>query len=141
VDWNLFEGGKTRAEAARARYRMDAIRKTQEDFPRQIRVQVEDAGRQLEVARANLKTAQVAVAQAEENRRITLVQYREQVIVFSEVLDAEVSLTRARTSHAEALYGYQLAWVDLERTTGGPLPPPTAPTGSLEPRQAAESNR
>lgn len=143
VDWNLFEGGKTRAEAARARYRMEAIRKTREDFLRQIRVQVEDAGRQLEVARANLKTAQVAVAQAEENRRITLLQYREQVIVFSEVLDAEVSLTRARTSTAEALYGYQLAWVDLERATGGPLPAPPAqsPAAAREQRPAPESHR
>jgi len=143
VDWNLFEGGKTQAEAARARYRTEAIRKTREDFLREIRVQVDDARRQLEVTRANLKTAKVAVRQAEENRRITLVQYREQVVVFSEVLDAEVSLTRARTSLVEALYGYQLAWVELERATGGPLPasPAAVATGTPQRHQAAESNR
>lgn len=122
VDWNLFKGGGTRAAASRAEYQAKALAKTLQDRVKQVHLEVEDAYRQLQVARSNLKTAQVAVKQAEENRRITLSQYREQVIIFSEVLDAEVYLAQARTNHLQALYGYQLAWVALERALGGPVP-------------------
>lgn len=130
VDWNLFEGGKTRANASRAQYQAQALINTREDLVKKVHLEVEDAYQQLQVARSNLKTARAAVKQAEENRRITLSQYREQVIIFSEVLDAEVYLARARTNHLQALYGYQLAWVSLERAVGGSLPAPAATTGT-----------
>jgi len=67
------------------------------------------------VARANLATARVAVTQAEENQRITHVQYREQMAIETEVLDAQSYLVQARNNFYAALYGYQLAWVNLER--------------------------
>jgi outer membrane protein TolC len=63
----------------------------------------------------------VAVKQAEENLRITTLQYQEQIVISTEVLDAEVYLTQARTNYYQALYGYQLAWADLERAVGEPL--------------------
>jgi outer membrane protein TolC len=121
VDWNWFEGGKMRANINQAAHRREALKKRREDLLKQVQIEVKDAHEQLQVAQANLTTARVAIKQAEENRRITNAQYREQVVIFSEVLDAQVFLDQAKTNYYQALYGYQLAWVDLERAVGEEL--------------------
>jgi len=121
VDWNLFEGGRMRAEINQWRHRGAALKQRELDLLKQVRLEVEDAYEQLQVARTNLATARVAVTQAEENLRITTLQYQEQIVISTEVLDAEVYLTQARTNYYQALYGYQLAWADLERAVGEPL--------------------
>jgi len=121
MDWNLFEGGRMRAEINQWHYKGAALKQREQDLLKQIRLEVKDAYEQLQVARTNLATARVAVKQAEENLRITTLQYQEQIVISTEVLDAEVYLTQARTNYYQALYGYQLAWADLERAVGEPL--------------------
>jgi len=121
VDWNLFEGGRMRAEMNQWHHRGAALKQREQDLLQQIRLEVKDSYEQLQVARTNLATARVAVKQAEENLRITTLQYQEQIVISTEVLDAEVYLTQARTNYYQALYGYQLAWADLERALGEPL--------------------
>jgi outer membrane protein len=121
VEWNLFEGGRMRAEINQWHHRGAALKQRERDLLKQVLLEVEDAYEQLQVARTNLATARVAVKQAEENLRITTLQYEEQIVISTEVLDAEVYLTQARTNYYHALYGYQLAWADLERAVGEPL--------------------
>lgn len=121
MDWNLFEGGKMRAEVSQWGHRREALKKREQDLLKQVRIEVKDSYEQLQVAARNLATARVAVKQAEENLRMTTLQYRQQVVISTEVLDSEVYLTQARTNYYQALYGYQLAWVDLERAVGESL--------------------
>ncbi|GKT10452.1 TolC family protein [Desulforhabdus sp. TSK] len=121
MDWNLFEGGKMRAEASQWGHRREALKKREQDLLKQVRIEVKDSYEQLQVAARNLATARVAVKQAEENLRMTTLQYRQQVVISTEVLDSEVYLAQARTNYFQALYGYQLAWVDLERAVGESL--------------------
>ncbi len=75
----------------------------------------------MKVAEANIETARVAVQQAEENDRITTLQYKEQVAIFLEVLNAQVFLAQTRAEFNQALYGYEIAKAELERAIGGPL--------------------
>jgi outer membrane protein len=121
VDWNLFEGGRMRAEIMQWYHKRAALEQREQDLLKQVLLEVEDAYEQLQVAKTNLATARVAVKQAEENLRITTLQYQEQIVISTEVLDAEVYLTQARTNYYQALYGYQLAWADLERAVGEAL--------------------
>jgi outer membrane protein len=119
VDWNWFEGGRTRAAVNEFQYRRQALEERKRDLLRQMHLQVKDACEQLQVSRTNLETARVAIQQARENERMTISQYREQVVVFSEVLDAQVYLTQAQVNYYEALFGTQLAQADLDRAVGG----------------------
>jgi outer membrane protein len=121
VNWNVFEGGKSYASIREWRHKRRAIEERRQDVLRQIYVQLQDAHEQLQVSQANLETARVAVEQAKENQRMTLAQYQQQVVVFSEVLDAQVYLTQAQANYFQSLYGCQLAWADLERAVGGGL--------------------
>lgn len=123
VEWNWFEGGKTEAKAKEYRYRQRAQEEKRQALRQQIRLQVEDAYEQLKVARDNLATAQAAVKQAEENERMTSLQYQEQLVIFLEVLNAQLFLSQTQVDYYQALYGFQLAWVDLERATGGVVEP------------------
>jgi outer membrane protein TolC len=121
VDWNWFEGGKTDAAEKEYKYRQKALEEKRDEMKQQIHLQVEDAYEQLGVARENLKTAEAALKQAEENERMTTIQYREQLVIFLEVLNAQVLLSQSRVDYYDALYGFKLAWADLERAVGGPI--------------------
>lgn len=127
VDWNWFEGGKTDAAEKEFKYRRKALEEKRSDLKQQIHLQVEDAYEQLEVARENLRTAETGRKQAEENERMTTIQYREQLVIFLEVLNAQVLLSQSRVEYYDALYGFKLAWADLERAVGGPFMGDTAP--------------
>jgi len=121
VDWNFFEGGKTRASELEWEYRLRGIEHRRDDLLQKIRLQVEDAFEQLKVAKANIDTTRVAVQQAEENDRITTLQYKEQVAIFLEVLNAQVFLAQTRADFYQALYGYEIAKAELERAIGEPI--------------------
>ncbi len=58
---------------------------------------------------------------------MTTIQYREQLVIFLEVLNAQVLLSQSRVDYYEALYGFKLAWADLERAVGGPFLEDTLP--------------
>ncbi len=115
VDWNFFEGGKTRASELEWEYRVRGIEQRRDDLLQKIRLQVENAFEQLRVTKANIDTARVAVEQAEENDRITTLQYKEQVVIFLEVLNAQVFLAQTRADFYQAVYGYEIAKAELER--------------------------
>ncbi len=139
VDWNWFEGGKTDAMAKEFKYRQKALEEKRSELKQQIHLQVEDSFEQLGVARENLSTAQAALKQAEENERMTTIQYREQLVIFLEVLNAQVLLSQSRVDYYEALYGFKLAWADLERAVGGPflddaVPPKTPRAQGKQPK-------
>ncbi len=121
VDWNFFEGGKTRASELEWEYRLRGIEQRRDDLLQKILLQVENAFEQLKVAKANIDTARGAVQQAEENDRITTLQYKEQVVIFLEVLNAQVFLAQTRADFYQALYGYEIAKAELERAIGGPI--------------------
>jgi outer membrane protein len=121
VEWNWFEGGKTDATTKEYRYRQKALEQRRDDLKQQIHLQVEDAFEQLKVSIENLRTANAARKQAEENERMTTIQYKEQLVIFLEVLNAQVLLSQARVDYYQALYGFKLAWADLERAVGGPI--------------------
>jgi len=121
VNWNLFEGGKADATVRELMYREAALEERRRDLVQQIRLQVEDAFEQLHVAKADIETARTALRQAEENERMTTLQYKEQLVIFLEVLNAQVFLAQTRADFYRALYGYRIAWADLERAVGGSL--------------------
>lgn len=121
ADWNFFEGGKTRASELEAEYRKRGLEKRRDDLREKIHLQVEDAYEQLKLAKANIETSRVALGQAEENDRITTLQYKEQVVIFLEVLNAQVFLAQSRADYYQAVYGYEIALAALDRAVGSPL--------------------
>jgi len=72
----------------------------------------------LKSAREKIGVAGDAVAQAEENLRVTNERFKEGVALNSDVLDAETALLQAKTSRTQALVDHELAKARLAKAVG-----------------------
>ncbi|NDY42201.1 TolC family protein [Dissulfurirhabdus thermomarina] len=122
AEWDLFDWGKRGAEAARAEHERNALDERLAEVEDAVRMEVKQAGLDLEVARTNIRTAEAALAQARENFRLTRLRYENQLATSTDVLDAQTFLTRAETHYYAARYGYLTALAELEQAVGRPLP-------------------
>ncbi len=84
----------------------------------QLRLDIQKAFLDLQVAENNIGTADRGLEQARENWRITDLQYRNQVATSTEVLDSRSLLNQAESNYYRALYGYRIAQAQLERAVG-----------------------
>jgi outer membrane protein TolC len=113
-----FDGGRTRANVARARARADAARAQLQDLDRRIRLQVTQRLLELETAAAQASLAERSLESARENRRVANDRYREGLVPSSELLDAEIALLRAGLERTNALAQVRLAAAQLDRAVG-----------------------
>jgi len=97
LDWNLFSSGADRQRSIAARHQVAAGRQALASLEDQVRFEVEAALEKLEVARQNQQTAATALKQAQENHHLSTLQFRENLISTSDLLDARTLLTRAET--------------------------------------------
>lgn len=116
--WDFFEWGKTGANVAKQRYSRQALMARQQEADEQIRLAVKQAWLDLQVAENSIAAADQGRQQARENWRITNLQYRNQVITSTEVLDSRTLLSQAESNYFRALYGYRIAMARLEKALG-----------------------
>jgi outer membrane protein TolC len=83
----------------------------------------------LREAEKRIETASVTVETAEEDYKIALVRYQAGVGTNTDVLDAQVALTQAKTNYVQALYDYNTSWANLENAMGVPVEPVEAAGG------------
>jgi outer membrane protein len=118
ANWTFWEWGRTknRVEFARQRERQanDLLIGTQD----RVTLELKDAYLSLREAEKQVDVAKRAIAQAEENYRITEERYREQVSTSTDVLDALTLLTRAKSDYTNALGDYHINYTRLERAMG-----------------------
>lgn len=118
VEWAFWQSGKIRAELNRTRCQMKALEARIENLKAQVLEEVRYALLDTRVARTNITTAENALIQAQENWRITNLQYQQQVSTSTDVLDARSFLTQADTNYYRAVFGYLDAMAVLERAFG-----------------------
>jgi len=116
--WDFFEWGKTGANVAKQRYSRQALMARQQEADELIRLAVKQAWLDLQVAENSITAADQGRQQARENWRITNLQYRNQVITSTEVLDSRTLLSQAESNYFRALYGYRIAMARLEKALG-----------------------
>ncbi|MBB5348201.1 TolC family protein [Desulfoprunum benzoelyticum] len=116
--WDFFEWGRTGAVVAKQRYSRQALTERQREVDDQIRLAVKQAWLELQVAENSIAAAAEGRKQARENWRITNLQYQNQVITSTEVLDSRTLLSQAESNYFRALYGYRIAMAGLERALG-----------------------
>lgn len=98
LDWNLFSSGADRQRSIAARRKVAASRQALASLEDQVRLDVEAALEKLAVARQNQLTAAAALKQAQENHHLSTLQFRENLISTSDLLDARTLLTGAETA-------------------------------------------
>lgn len=118
ASWTFFSGGKTRANTAKFRSDQRALKEKLKGLEKGIKLETQNAYINLKVAEKNIRTAKNALTQAGENWRITNLQYQQQIVSSTEVLDARTFLSQAKTNYYSARYGYMISMAELERAMG-----------------------
>jgi len=124
LEWGLFEGGRRIGEVRIADSKIRAAAAQAESLADRIAFQVNEAYRQLVVARRGIDRSKPAVEQAREAYRLLKARYAKGDATPAEVTDAETSLARAEQDQLNSTYDYLTALAKLNFAMG--LPPDAA---------------
>jgi outer membrane protein TolC len=116
--WNLFDGGQARHRSAALRSASRATERRVDDLRSQIELQVREAWLNVREARARVTASGEAVAQAEENLRITRELYGSGLGTNTQVLDAVALQVSAINNRDNAALDESLALLRLAHAVG-----------------------
>ncbi len=113
VKMNIFNGGLTKAEIARAHSRQEMLKEQRAALEEEIGLQTEKGFWDLRDAKALLTSSRSARDQAREDLRVTRTQYKEGSATSSAVLDAITRLARAETGYWHGTYEVKRGYARL----------------------------
>lgn len=116
--WNIWDGGRTRAEVAQAGTLVTAARRRLDEFDSIVALEVRQRQLEIDSGRAAVVAAADAVRAAAEARRVVAERYQAGVATQTEVLDADFALLQAELDRTRAQAGVRLAEARLARSLG-----------------------
>jgi len=124
LTWNIFDGLLTHGKVIQAKAQLEHAKADVEDRARQIELEVRTDYSSFIEAREVLESQQKVQEEAEEALRLAKARTEAGTGTQLDVLNAETSLTQARTTQVQALHDYDVARARLERAIGQDLAPP-----------------
>jgi outer membrane protein TolC len=124
VSWDIFDGMLTHGKVVQARALYDKAKTDLEDNGRQIELEVRTDYSQFIEASEVLDSQQKVQEEAEEALREADARAEAGTGTQLDVLDAQTSLTQARTTEIQALHDYDTARARLERAIGADMMAP-----------------
>jgi len=118
LSWSFFDGGGRLARHREARAAVEAARARVRALELDIVREVEQAQLSVLEAEERIQAAQAAVASAQENFRLAQGRFDAGVGTILELTDAQLELTRAQNTEAQALADYRIALYRLDRARG-----------------------
>jgi outer membrane protein len=115
---NIFDGFGTFSQVKIAKAQLKSARQDLSQSRRDASLEVTKAYYNVEEARQRVKISKETVSLAEEELRLAEERYRLGGGTMLEQIDAQVTLSQARTSYIQALYDYLLSQAELVRATG-----------------------
>jgi outer membrane protein len=131
IELALFEGGRRLGQLHTAEADVGAAIAQGKEICDRIAYEVQTAYLLIDDARQRITLARTAVRGATENLRVVLSLFEKGDATPTDVVDAELAMTRAQQDAATALYDYQTALARLAYAIG--LPVLTDFSGSLAP--------
>jgi outer membrane protein len=120
VNWPLFDGGRSRAEAAEAAASTRALQARLAEFDAVLAVELRQRLSEIDSSRAAIAAADDAVRAATEARRVAGDRFTAGVATSTDVLDAQVAVLQAALDRTQALANARLAEARLVRALGRP---------------------
>jgi outer membrane protein TolC len=124
VTWDIFDGMLTHGRVVQAKALYDKAKTDLEDNGRQIELEVRTAYSQFIEAREVLDSQQKVQEEADEALREASARADAGTGTQLDVLDAQTSLTQARTTEIQALHDYDTARARLDRAIGADMMAP-----------------
>lgn len=123
LNWNIFDGMLTYGKVVQAKADLAHAKADLEDRTRQIELEVRTDYSSFIEAKEVLESQQKVQEQADEALRLARARAEAGTGTQLDVLDAETSLTQARTTQVQALHDYDVARARLERAIGQKMTP------------------
>lgn len=123
LNWNIFDGMLTYGKVVEAKAQLARAKADLDDRSRQIELEVRTDYSSFIEAKEVLESQQKVQEQADEALRLARARAEAGTGTQLDVLDAETSLTQARTTQVQALHDYDVARARLERAIGQELSP------------------
>src|SRR2546425_5001906 len=118
LNWTLYDGGNRIARYREARANLEAAQARVKASELDISREVEQSINNVIEADERIQAAQVAVASAQENFRLAQGRFDAGVGTILELTDAQLALTQAQNTEAQALADYRIALARLDRAVG-----------------------
>jgi outer membrane protein len=118
LNWTIFDGGNRIARYREAKANLDAAQARVKSTELDISREVEQAQSNVIETQERIQAAQVAVASAQENFRLAQGRFDAGVGTILELTDAQLALTQAQNTEAQALADYRIALARLDRAIG-----------------------
>ena len=115
---NLYDGLATTSRLRQAVKIQAREEERLRELETRIRLELQTALNDLNVAGKQIVVTEKAIIQSEENLRINNDRYLEKVGTATEVIDAQTLLTQTRTAYFHSVYDYQLATARVKRALG-----------------------
>lgn len=125
VEMNVFDTGVTLSKIHGAEADLKNAEETYRDTVDSVNLDVRNNYLSLREAEKRIGNTKLAVEQADEDYRIAQLRYMSGVGTNTDVLDAQVALTKAKTNYTQALYDYNTSKTALETSIGVPMSNPT----------------
>ena len=118
LSWSIFDGGGKIARYKEAKANLEAAQARVRDAELQVWQSVEQSYLNLGEAEERIGAAGKAVESAEENYQLARGRFDAGVANIIELTDAQLALTQAQSTEAQALSDYRIAIANLERALG-----------------------
>lgn len=125
VNMNIFDSGVTVSKIHGAEADLAKAHESYRDTVDLVNLDVRSNYLNMREAEKRIDTTKLAVSQAEEDYRIAQLRYMNGVGTNTDVLDAQVALTDAKTNYLQAMYDYNTCKTNLETAIGVPMQFPT----------------
>jgi len=116
--WNIFDGGNRIAAYDEAKANLGAAAARTKAAELTLIQNLEQAEIAVEAAQERIQAAQVVIASAQENFRLAQGRFDVGVGTILELTDAQLALTQASNTEAQALADYRIALAQLDRAAG-----------------------
>jgi outer membrane protein len=120
--FTLWNWGNTAFKVGENKVKVTQAEDSKNQLIESITLEVKNDYLNLLVAGKNIKVAETAIEQAEENLRMNEERYKYQVATQTDVLDAVVLLAQTRVNYYGALSDFNVAKAQLERSMGRMYP-------------------
>ena len=118
VNWNFFDSGRAKSQAAEAAAAASATRERIAEFDSIVSADVRQRLLDIDSTQAMVRASADAVKSAAEARRVVSDRFNAGVATSTDVLVAQVALLESELARTRALAGVRLAEARLERALG-----------------------
>lgn len=124
ANWNIFDSGVTLSKIHAAEARARAAKETWRDTEDSVLLDVRNLYYSLTESEKRIHTAEITVEKAQEDYNIARLRYENGVGTNTDVLDAQVALTQAKTNYIQACYDFNTSKIALDNAIGVPFKSP-----------------